>query len=83
MPAKDLFHEVVKTALVKDGWTITDDPYKLQWGDETLYVDLAAERVIAAGKENRRIAVEVKSFVEHSERRIYRKLSGNTFCIAY
>jgi hypothetical protein len=26
MPAKDKYHEAVKTALIKDGWTITDDP---------------------------------------------------------
>jgi hypothetical protein len=25
--AKDLFHEVVKVALVKEGWKITDDPF--------------------------------------------------------
>jgi hypothetical protein len=27
--AKDIYHALVKTALVKDGWTITDDPYIL------------------------------------------------------
>jgi hypothetical protein len=27
MPAKDIYHEEVKNALIKDGWTITDDPY--------------------------------------------------------
>jgi hypothetical protein len=25
MPAKDLYHEAVKNALIKDGWTITAD----------------------------------------------------------
>ncbi|MGL5064582.1 MAG: element excision factor XisH family protein, partial [Microcoleus sp.] len=25
MPAKDIYHETVKTALKKDGWTITHD----------------------------------------------------------
>ncbi|MGB7441674.1 MAG: element excision factor XisH family protein [Coleofasciculaceae cyanobacterium] len=25
--AKDLFHQQVKTALIKDGWTITHDPF--------------------------------------------------------
>jgi hypothetical protein len=29
MPAKDIYHETVKNALIKDGWTITDDPLKL------------------------------------------------------
>lgn len=26
MPARDIFHPSVKTALQKDGWKITDDP---------------------------------------------------------
>ena len=26
---KDIFHEAVKKALIKDGWTITDDPLRL------------------------------------------------------
>ena len=27
--AKDIYHEIVKQALIKDGWTITNDPYFL------------------------------------------------------
>lgn len=30
--AKDLFHDCVKEALIKDGWNITDDPYELRVG---------------------------------------------------
>lgn len=67
MPAKDLFHDTVRNALEKDGWTITADPYTLVWGKESLFVDLAAERFIAAEKENRKIAVEIKSFVGRSQ----------------
>jgi XisH protein len=26
MPAKDIYHDAVKNALIKDGWTITADP---------------------------------------------------------
>ncbi|MGC8643363.1 MAG: element excision factor XisH family protein, partial [Isosphaeraceae bacterium] len=29
MPARDLFHECVRHALVQDGWTITHDPFRL------------------------------------------------------
>lgn len=29
--AKDLFHNTVKTALQKDGWQITHDPYQLRY----------------------------------------------------
>lgn len=30
MPRKDVYHELVKQALIDDGWTITHDPYPLQ-----------------------------------------------------
>lgn len=62
MPAYDLIHDLVKTALIKDGWTITDDPLTLIFGELTGYVDLAAEKPIAASKGSRKIAVEIKSF---------------------
>lgn len=26
MPERDIFHDAVKNALIKEGWTITDDP---------------------------------------------------------
>jgi len=41
MPAKDLYHEAVKNALIKDGWTITADPYPIEFEDAELYPDLA------------------------------------------
>ena len=40
MPAKDFYHDPVKNALVKDGWTITNDPLRLKWGVRELFVDL-------------------------------------------
>ncbi len=79
MPAKDIFHDKVKNALIKDGWTITDDAYNLEWGVKTLYVDLAAERAIAAEKENEKIAVEVKSFVGKSETEDLQKALGQYY----
>ena len=66
MPAKDIYHDNVKNALVKDGWIITHDPLRLKWGTDNLYVDLGAEQLLTAEKENRKIAVEVKSFTSHS-----------------
>ncbi|MDZ8262468.1 MAG: element excision factor XisH family protein [Nostoc sp. ChiQUE01b] len=32
MPARDRYHENLKNALIKDAWTITDDPFHLKWG---------------------------------------------------
>lgn len=67
MPAKDAFHEVVKIALQKDGWQITHDPYTLQAGSLELYIDLGAEKVVAAEKDGQKIAVEIKSFTGPSK----------------
>lgn len=67
MPAKDIYHNTVKNALIKDGWTITADPYNLKWGKDDLYVDIAAEKLIVAQKDEKKIAVEVKSFIGRSK----------------
>ncbi len=49
MPARDIYHNVVKTALVKDGWTVTHDPFRIRLAkNKNLFVDLGAERLIAA-----------------------------------
>jgi hypothetical protein len=66
MSAKDKFHEAVKTGLQKQGWTVTADPLELEYGDLTLLVDLAAERLLAATRQGEKIAVEVKSFLNPS-----------------
>ena len=61
MPARDIYHNTVKNALIKDGWTITDDWLRLQRGKD-LYVDLSGKQFLTAQKENRKIAVMVKDF---------------------
>jgi hypothetical protein len=66
MPQRDAFHPTVRTALERDGWTITADPLVLSIGQHNLFVDLGAERLLAAERRNERIAVEVKSFVGRS-----------------
>ena len=66
MPAKDIFHEQVKRALEKEGWTITHDPLPIAAGSVEMSIDLGAEKLIAAEKEGEKIAVEVKSFLGKS-----------------
>ena len=66
MAAKDLFHPHVRHALEKDDWTVTHDPLTLPWGSAPVQIDLGAEKVIAAEKGARKIAVEVKSFLRAS-----------------
>jgi hypothetical protein len=67
MPVRDVYHSAVKNALTKDGWTITHDPFVLKWGARDLFVDLGAERLLAAEKGARKIAVEVKAFTGPSD----------------
>jgi hypothetical protein len=68
MPARDLYHEIVKTALQKEGWKITHDPYRLKLTrGKNLFVDLGAERLIAAERGIQKIAIEIKSFRRASE----------------
>ena len=63
MPAKDRYHEAARQALETAGWTITHDPLSLRAEGVRYDIDLGAEQFITAQKENRRIAVEVKSFL--------------------
>jgi hypothetical protein len=61
--AKDVFHNAVKKGLEKDGWVITDDPLRIKAGGADMQIDLGAEKLIAAEKGEKKIAVEVKSFI--------------------
>ena len=63
MPARDIFHNTVRIALEKDGWIITNDPLFISVDDIEFYIDLGAERFLAAEKGGQKIAVEVKSFL--------------------
>ena len=66
MSAKDIYHDIFVRALEKDGWLITDDPLTVTIGRRDLLIDLGAERMLAAERAGRRIAVEIKSFVKLS-----------------
>lgn len=67
MPRKDIYHDTVKTALEKAGWTITHEQFPLKIGKKRLSIDLGAERLISAERELKKIVVEVKSFVGESD----------------
>ena len=62
MPQKDTIHTAVKTALIKDGWTILADPYTIIYRRSQLYADLCAERQEESQGSKRVIVVEIKSF---------------------
>jgi hypothetical protein len=75
MPARDLYHEAMSKALVKDGWTITHDPLTLHWGKKDYFVDLGAERLLGASKEGQKIAVEEMD----TDRELFLAIRQSTF----
>jgi hypothetical protein len=65
--ARDIYHEHVKEALIKDGWTITHDPYYLDVGnDSPVEIDLGAQKLMSAERGTEKIVVEIKSFLNRS-----------------
>ena len=78
MPARDIFHESVKVALQKDGWTIIREDWYIEVDSMGLaiYIDLAAQKLIEAQKDGQRIAVEIKSFVGDSNMTAFQKALG-------
>lgn len=48
---------------MKDGWIVTHDPLQIKVGGVDMEIDLGAERLLAAEREGKKIAVEVKSFL--------------------
>lgn len=66
MAARDKIHSAVKEALIKDGWTITHDPYQIKYGERKVEIDLAAEHILAAERDTSKIVVEIKSFLRLS-----------------
>ena len=65
--ARDKVHQAVREALEKEGWIITHDPLILRLGGLRLEIDLAAEQVLAAERDDEYIAVEIKSFLSKSK----------------
>jgi hypothetical protein len=54
MPRRDQYHDCVRRALVRDGWTITHDPLVIPFRRTDLYVDLGADRFVLLRREPER-----------------------------
>ncbi len=75
--AKDIIHQQVKNALIKDGWTITDDPFRVEFEELEIFADLAAERgPIVARKHGQKIIAEIKTFAGRSFIREFQQALG-------
>ena len=82
--ARDLYHNNVREALERDGWRVTHDPYSVKVEDVGYEIDFGAEPLLAAEKDELRIAVEVKSFAGPSAINEFHKAVGqfNDYSVA-
>ena len=76
MPAKDRYHNIVKNALIKEGWIITHDPYTIHMDEVKIDIDLGAEYLLAAEKSEHKIAIEIKSFIKPSRLHEFHSVLG-------
>ncbi|MBL8186488.1 MAG: hypothetical protein JNK38_00690 [Acidobacteria bacterium] len=78
MSRKDTYHDTVKRALIKDGWTVTHDPLRLSYEGASVSTDLGAEKVFADGEliAVEIIAVEVKDFDDNQMMSQFEKALG-------
>lgn len=74
--AKDIYHDVVRAALEKEGWKVTHDTFPFKVGEVGFQIDLGAEKLLVAEKSNEKIAVEVKSFVRSSPLNAFHEALG-------
>lgn len=74
--ARDRYHNLIKNLLIKRGWTITHDPFYVKTLITKVEIDLGAERIIAAEKDKKKIAIEIKSFLGHSTLHDFYKAIG-------
>jgi XisH protein len=74
--AKDIYHDSVRHALEKENWKISSDPLSFKVGEVSFRIDLAAEKMILAERENVKIAVEIKSFIEQSPLHAFHEAMG-------
>ncbi|MDM8527735.1 element excision factor XisH family protein [Anaerolineales bacterium HSG24] len=50
-----IYHDNMKNALIKDDWIVTHEQMHLKWGAKDMYVDLGAEKFMAAEKNGQKI----------------------------
>lgn len=74
--AKDIYHDSVRRALEKEGWNVTNDPLSFKVGDIGFRIDLAAEKMLVAQKEDEKIAVEIKTFIQQSPMHAFHEAIG-------
>ena len=51
----------------KDGWRVVDDPLRIVAGGVGLFIDLSAEPIMTFERDDKKIAIEIKSFEIQSQ----------------
>ncbi|XGV87112.1 MAG: element excision factor XisH family protein [Limnothrix sp. BL-A-16] len=80
MPAKDIYHDWVKASLIQAGWTVSHDPLSIRVGKIGIHVDLGLENLIGAEKAQRKIAIEIKGFMNVSKITDFYAAFGQYLC---
>jgi hypothetical protein len=80
MPARDRYHDWVKETLIQAGWVVSHDPLSMRIGKIGLHVDLGLENLIGAEKEQQKIAVEIKGFINFSKITDFYAAFGQYLC---
>lgn len=84
MSALNVFHEVVKRALQKDGWQITHDQFSISVSGVNISIDLAAQRLLAAERgEEKRQFTEYARLLEYLPKKIAHSLSTVSFAMSF
>lgn len=47
MARRDINHHIVRLALEREGWNVTDDPFFVRIGRKSAEIDLGAERAMS------------------------------------
>jgi hypothetical protein len=66
MPRKDEIHTAVRNAITKDGWTNTDDPFRIVYADTDVYADLRIVKTVDGAATRRALVIEIKGFAGDS-----------------
>lgn len=66
MPRKDQIHDAVRNTLIKDGWTITDDPFRIVFEDTDVCADLRITKIDDGTITRRALVIEIKGFSAES-----------------
>jgi XisH protein len=61
--ARDKFHDEVKTALVKDGWLITDDPLYIKVGKYRFRLILGRKNSLGRKEMVKKLPLKLKRLV--------------------